>query len=41
MRVLLILAAIVVVAQLLAGYALSKAAERAAHKAAAQSVVTE
>ena len=41
MRILLILAVIVVVAQLVAAYALGKAAERVAHKAAVQSVVTE
>lgn len=41
MRILLILAAIVVAAQLLAGYALLKAGERAAHEAATETVVTE
>ena len=41
MRIVLILAAALVVAQLSAGYILGKAAERVAHKVATDSVVTE
>jgi hypothetical protein len=40
MRIVLILAAILVVAQLSAGYFLGKAAERAVHKVTADKVVT-